>query len=238
MSLASFAFKQFVVKQNRSAMKVGTDAVLLGSWASVDGANRILDIGTGTGIIALMLAQRSTAQIDAIDIDASSCEEAQENAGSSQWHKRIEVRHICFQRFSRETDQKYDLIVSNPPYFNDCSKAGFTERTTARHTDLLSFNDLSCGVTKLLRDDGRFCLILPQKESEVFRDIAAEHKLHLTKVTRVRTTPEKITEKRLLMQFQKKPTCFQEDHLVIEQGGRHSYTDEYKALTKDFYLAF
>lgn len=238
MTVASFAFKQFVVKQHLSAMKVGTDAVLLGSWTPVEGAENVLDIGTGTGVIALMLAQRSDARIDAIDIDEASCLEAEENVRSSRWGHRIRILHTSFQEFSWEGDARYDLIVSNPPYFKDCSKASFFERTKARHTDLLSYEDLASGVSRLLRDCGRFCLILPQKESEIFRDLAISYKLFLTKLTRVRTTPEKATEKRLLMQFQKKPTCFQEDHLVIEQGGRHSYTEEYRRLTRDFYLAF
>ncbi|MCC7303531.1 MAG: methyltransferase [Bacteroidia bacterium] len=238
MSVASFAFKQFVVKQDRSAMKVGTDAVLLGSWADVCGALHVLDIGTGTGVIALMLAQRSEASIDAIDIDEISCREAEENVRSSRWDSRISVRHTSFQDFAKKEQRRFDLIVSNPPYFSRSSKASFLGRTLARHTDLLPFEELVAGVSLLLRDCGRFCLILPQKEAALFRDIAVLHKLYLTRVTRVRTTPEKATEKRWLMQFQKKPTCFKEDLLVIEQGGRHSYSEEYRNLTRDFYLAF
>ena len=238
MSIPSFAFKQFVVRQDKSAMKVGTDAVLLGSWTDTISSQRILDIGTGTGVIALMLAQRSYAFIDAIDIDENCCEEARLNVRESKWSDRIHIHHLSFQSFADQVLEPYDLIVSNPPFFSDCSKASFIERTTARHTDLLSFEELAGGVSRLLSASGRFCLILPQKESELFRDVAAAHKLHLAKITRVRTTPEKATEKRVLMQFQRKPKCFQEDSITIEEGGRHSYTDDYKKLTKEFYLAF
>lgn len=234
----TFAFKQFMVKQDKCAMKVGTDAVLLGAWVSTEGAKSILDVGTGTGIIALMLAQRSKAVIDAIDIDPNACLQARENAESSPWKDRLTIYHESFQTFAQRAGQKYDLIVSNPPFFVDSSKASHIERTISRHTDLLPYDELIDGVLKVLEPEGRFCVILPAKEGEQFRDLASEKQLYLCRLTRVRTRADKATEKRLLMQFARKPHSFSENTLVIEKDARHSYTDEYKELTREYYLAF
>jgi tRNA1Val (adenine37-N6)-methyltransferase len=234
----TFAFKQFTVKQDKCAMKVGTDAVLLGSWVTPEGAASILDIGTGTGVIALMLAQRSKAVIDAIDIDPNACVQAKENVSVSPWSARVNILHESFQTYSLRSEKKYDLIVSNPPFFVDSSKASGLERTISRHTDLLPYNELIEGILRLLKPDGRFCVILPSKEGELFRDMTAQKQLNLCKLTRVRTRADKATEKRLLMQFERKPSSFSENTLVIEKDERHSYTDEYKELTKEYYLGF
>lgn len=237
MSNQTFAFKQFKIVQDKCAMKVGTDAVLLGSWVNASNAKTILDIGTGTGIIALMLAQKSSARIDAIDIDLNAFIQATENVNDCTWKDRIEIHHISLQQFAKESDHKYDLIVSNPPYFIDSSKASEESRTNARHTDQLPFKDLLDGVLKLLSPNGKFYVILPTKESELFREDAEKHKLFLTKVTRVITRTDK-PEKRLLMRFEFIQRAFSEDSITIEKDERHSYTDEYKELTKDYYLAF
>ena len=237
MSNQTFAFKQFKIVQDKCAMKVGTDAVLLGSWVNASNAKTILDIGTGTGIIALMLAQKSSARIDAIDIDLNAFIQATENVNDCTWKDRIEIHHISLQQFAKESDHKYDLIVSNPPYFIDSSKASEESRTNARHTDQLPFKDLLDGVLKLLSPNGKFYVILPTKESEFFREEAEKHKLFLTKVTRVITRTDK-PEKRLLMRFEFIQRAFSEDSITIEKDERHSYTDEYKELTKDYYLAF
>ena len=237
MSNQTFAFKQFKIVQDKCAMKVGTDAVLLGSWVNASNAKTILDIGTGTGIIALMLAQKSSARIDAIDIDLNAFIQATENVNDCSWKERIEIHHISLQQFAKESDHKYDLIVSNPPYFIDSSKASEESRTNARHTDQLPFKDLLDGVLKLLNPNGKFYVILPTKESELFREDAEKHKLFLTKVTRVITRTDK-PEKRLLMRFEFIQRAFSEDSITIEKDERHSYTDEYKEMTKDYYLAF
>ncbi|MGQ0828058.1 MAG: tRNA1(Val) (adenine(37)-N6)-methyltransferase [Bacteroidota bacterium] len=233
----TFVFKQFKINQNKCAMKVGTDAVLLGSWVNVSHAKTILDIGTGTGIIALMLAQRTAAHIDAIDIDTNAYEQATENVNNCSWKDRIDVHHISLQQFAITSDRKYDLIVSNPPYFIDSSKALEESRTNARHTDQLPFDALLEGVLKLLNPTGKFYVILPPKESELFREKAEEHKLYLTKRTRIITRTDK-PEKRLLMRFEFTHRAFSEDSITIEADERHSYTDEYKELTKDYYLGF
>ncbi len=237
MPQQQFEFKQFKINQDKCAMKVGTDAVLLGSWVKANDSKYILDIGTGTGIIALMLAQKSDAKIDAIDIDENAFVQAQENVSNCKWKDKIQVYHQSLQEFSKDKTAVYDLIVSNPPYFIDSSKALAEARTAARHTDSLAFEELLEGVMLLLHKKGRFCVILPYKEAELFRDLAAQKKLFLDKILRVKTRADK-TEKRLLMQFEFNPTTFSESSITIEVGERHDYSDEYKALTKDYYLAF
>jgi len=237
MSNQPFVFKQFKIAQDKCAMKVGTDAVLLGAWVNASNAKTILDIGTGTGIITLMLAQKSGAKIDAIDIDRNSYEQAKENADACLWKDRISIYHKSLQQYSTESEKKYDLIVSNPPYFVDSSKALEEARTNARHTDQLEYIELLNGVLKLLNPTGKFYVILPKKESEQFCEMAAENKLFLTKQTKVITRTDK-PEKRLLMRFEFTNRAFSEDSIVIEKDERHSYTDEYKELTKEYYLAF
>jgi tRNA1Val (adenine37-N6)-methyltransferase len=237
MANQEFVFKQFKIKQDKCAMKVGTDAVLLGSWVNTANANSILDIGTGTGIIALMLAQRSNALIDAIDIDKNAFIQATENVAESKWKEHIKVHHISLQQFADEHSEKFDLIVSNPPYFVDSSKASEESRSNARHTDQLPYDHLLKGVLKLLNPHGKFYVILPTKESEQFRDLAEENKLFLTKLTRVITRTDK-PEKRWLMRFEFTRKTFSEDSITIEEDARHQYTDAYKELTKEYYLAF
>ncbi len=218
-------------------MKVGTDAVLLGSWVNPSNAKTILDIGTGTGIIALMLAQRSGARIDAIDIDKNAFIQATENVNVCKWKDRIQVHHISLQQFSTTETQKYDLIVSNPPYFIDSSKASEESRTSARHTDHLSFDHLLKGVLQLLSSTGKFYIILPTKEGEFFCEMAKNNKLYLTKLTRVFTRSDK-PSKRVLMRFECTNRALSEDSIVIEQNERHSYTPAYRELLKDYYMAF
>lgn len=218
-------------------MKVGTDAVLLGSWVNPSHVKNILDIGTGTGIIALMLAQRCGARIDAIDIDENAYIQASENVGQCEWKDRIHVYQSSLQEWSELSEKKYELIVSNPPYFVDSSKANEEARTKARHTDQLPYYELLNGVLKLLATNGKFYVILPTKESELFREMAEKNKLFLTKLTRVITRTDK-PEKRWMMRFEFTPRAFSEDSITIEKDERHSYTDEYKELTKEYYLAF
>jgi tRNA1Val (adenine37-N6)-methyltransferase len=232
-----FVFKQFKIMQDKCAMKVGTDAVLLGSWVNTTNANSILDIGTGTGIIALMLAQRSNAMIDAIDIDTNAYIQATENVAACKWKEHIRVHHISLQQFVQQHKEKFDLIVSNPPYFIDSSKASEESRSNARHTDQLPYDHLLKGVLALLNPHGKFYVILPTKESEQFRDLAEQNKLFLTKLTRVITRSDK-PEKRWLMRFEFTRKSFSEDSITIEEDARHSYTDEYKELTKEYYLGF
>jgi tRNA1Val (adenine37-N6)-methyltransferase len=235
----TFEFKKFKIKQDKCAMRVSTDAVLLGAWVNPpEEPLRILDIGTGTGVIALMLAQKTQSRIVAIDIDKDSTEQAKINVAESIYHSQIEVIHISFQDLVLSGPQKFDLIVTNPPYFIDSLKNTNETRSTARHTDALSFEDLLSGVKKLLDEKGKFCLILPKNEAALFREMAQSKGLYLSKLLRIRTRLEKESEKRHLMQFEFKESEFSESTLVIEQDAHRNYTQEYKELTKDYYLHF
>jgi tRNA1Val (adenine37-N6)-methyltransferase len=238
MSQQTFVFKKFSIHQHKSAHKVGTDAVLIGSWAEVSKANTILDIGTGTGIIALMMAQKSNAQIDAIDIEQGSFEQAAENAEHSIWANRIKVYQKSLQDFAASIDKKYDVIITNPPYFVDSSKAPDEERSHARHTDTLNFTDLIAGAKKLLNDKGMLYIILPTKEAIDFKALAEKSSLYLVKLLRVKTKSSNDLEKRHIMLFKFTKEPLTEQILSIEHEGRHNYTKEYKKLTGDFYIHF
>ena len=238
MSNDSFEFKKFKIKQDKCAMRVSTDAVLLGAWVIPNGSASILDIGTGTGVIALMLAQKSNAAIVAIDIDKESTEQAKLNVAESIYSSNVNVLHSSFQELVKTSTKKFHLIVTNPPYFIDSLKSTSDTRTTARHTDSLSFDDLLNGVKKLLDEKGKFCLILPKNEAILFREMAQSKGLYLSKLLRIRTRFEKDSEKRHLMQFEFKESEFSESTLVIEKDSHRNYTQEYKDLTKDYYINF
>lgn len=239
MPNSTFAFKQFSIKQDRCAMKVGTDAVLLGAWVFPNGSKNILDIGTGTGIISLMLAQKTSAEITAIEIDGNSAQQALENFNDSRFNQQLHISHMSFQEFARQAPKKYNLIVTNPPYFQQSLKSSDELRSNARHADnSLPFDDLLDGVIKLLDEKGKFCLILPPLEAQQFRELAEKKGLFLSKLMRVKSRADKDTAKRHLMQFEFKPTEFSESVLVIEKNERHDYTEEYKELTKDYYIHF
>ncbi|MCC6250950.1 MAG: methyltransferase [Bacteroidia bacterium] len=237
MSNDKFEFKQFTINQSDCAMKVGTDAVLLGSWVEIGNASQILDVGCGTGVIAIMMAQKSTSDVVALDIDEAACKQAKENINNSPWPNRVKVYNESLQNFSIIYNSKFDLIVSNPPYFIDSYKSTEMLRNQARHADQLPFEEfIQCSI-KLLNPTGKICVILPTKESIIFREFASNHHLHLTKITHVKTKHNK-EEKRQLLQFETVYKSCIENTLVIEQEERHCYSNEYKELTKDFYLSF
>jgi len=218
-------------------MKVGTDGVLLGAWANCENVNSILDIGTGTGLIALMLAQRSNAEIDAVEIDESACGQAEENIAKTDWKDLIQILNLPFQEFSKLTEKKYDLIVSNPPYFQNSLFAPDKKRTDARHNSNLELEELVDGAIKLLNEDGSFNLILPYIEGTMFILKASEKGLYCTRQTKVLSKPGR-EPKRLLLEFMKIKKPLVEQEIIIELNKRHEYSDAYKNLTKDFYLAF
>jgi tRNA1Val (adenine37-N6)-methyltransferase len=234
----TFDFKKFSIKQDKCAMKVGTDAVLLGAWVFPNGSKTILDIGTGTGVISLMLAQKAEAKITAIDIDKESTEQAKLNVEGSSYKEQIEVNNISVQDLAKKNNQKFDLIITNPPYFIDSYKSVGATRTMARHSDSLPFEDLIDCATKLLDVKGKFCLILPKNEAGIFRKMAESKGLYLSKLLRIRTKPDKESEKRHLMQFEFKQSEFSESTLVLEENESRNYTQAYKAFTKDYYLNF
>ena len=175
--MGGFRFKQFAVEQDDVAMKVGTDGVLLGAWANCEGAKRILDIGTGTGVIALQMAQRNAeAQIHAVEIDEAAAKRARANFDNSPWAERLNVEQTAVQEFSPA--EKFDLIVSNPPYFVDSLLPPDTKRSTARHTHDLTFEELDNAVARLLAGDGKFALILPVTEFEKYLTFTQLHLAH------------------------------------------------------------
>jgi tRNA1Val (adenine37-N6)-methyltransferase len=232
-----FQFKQFNIKQSQSAMKVGTDGVLLGAWTSVTHQPQsILDIGAGTGLLALMLAQRTSAEmIDAIEIEEGAYEECVENFENSPWNDRLFCFHAGLDEFVEEPEVLYDLIVCNPPFYEEHYKSEKPQRDLARFQDAMPFNELLEAADFLLSEEGVFSVIIPFYEEEKFMLLAAESSLFPFKVTRVKGH-ESAAIKRSLMAFGRKKTIdIQTDELIIENG-RHQYTAAYQALTKDFYI--
>ena len=231
-----FRFKQFTVNQDQCAMKVGTDGVLLGSWIPIsDDIQSILDIGTGTGLIAMMLAQRSRAPIiDAIEIEPNAFEQAVENFENTLWSDRLFCYHASFQEFYEEIDDTYDLIVSNPPFYSENYKSNQAPRDLARFQDALPLEELFSGSSKLLSDNGQLAMIIPFSEQEKAMKIAEKHGLYPQKITHVRGNAATVV-KRSMMLFGFNTQDVIKDELIIELS-RHQYTKAYIDLTKDFYL--
>lgn len=218
-------------------MKIGTDGVLLGAWAPIkNNPYSILDIGTGTGIIALMLAQRSHAeQIDALEIDECAYEQAVDNFENSPWGDRLFCFHAGLDEFVEEPEDEYDLIVSNPPFYSEDYKSDNTQRDLARFQDAMPFEDLIEAAAILLSENGVFAVIIPFKEEEKFIALTKEFELYPIKITRVKGTPTTEIKRSLLAFSRHEISNFEIDELVIETA-RHQYTQEYTELTKDFYL--
>ena len=234
-----FKFKEFTIHQDKTAMKVGTDGVLLGAWCSVDGyADSILDIGSGTGVISLMIAQRSDAMtIDAVELDENAYEQSVANFEESDWGDRLYCYNATFQEFSDELEEEeetYDLIVSNPPFYTDAFQSEDASRNKARFTSALSFEELIVGVSKILSENGIFAVVIPFKEEVFFIALAKENNLFLNRVCRVQGN-ETSEVKRSLMEFSSIEVELKEESLIIEIA-RHQYTEAYIDLTRDFYL--
>ena len=234
-----FKFKEFTIHQDKTAMKVGTDGVLLGAWCSVDDyPDTILDIGSGTGVISLMIAQRSDAMtIDAVEVDENAYEQTVENFEKSDWGDRLYCYNATFNEFADEIgeeEETYDLIVSNPPFYTDDFETEDDARNKARFTSSLSFEELIRGVSKILSENGVFSVVVPFKEEESFINLTKEKKLFLNRICRVKG---KVTSeiKRSLMEFSFIEKVIEEKSLVIEIE-RHKYTEDYINLTKEFYL--
>jgi len=235
--MEEFKFKQFTVNQDKCAMKIGTDGVLLGAWVNPKKSFSILDIGTGTGVIALQMAQRTYAEIiDALEIDAGAFEQAVENFEKSDWGDRLFCYHASLQEFVDEIDDEYDFVISNPPFFNSTYKEGeITEkRILARHSESLSYDVLLKSTSKLLSEIGECAFIIPFEEEDSFLTIASVYKLFPNRITRVRGT-EKSIIKRSLLQMSFSKSEIETSELIIEIE-RHIYTQEYINLVKDFYL--
>lgn len=232
-----FSFKKFSIQQDKTAMKVGTDGVLLGAWTPINhNPNSILDIGAGTGIIALMLAQRTSAeQIDALEIDEDAYEQATDNFENSPWSDRLFCYHAGLDEFVEEPEDEYDLIICNPPFYTEDYKTDNEQRDLARFSDAMPFEELIEAADLLLSENGIFSVIIPYKEEEKFVALANEFELHTTKITRVKGTPTSEIKRSLLAFGRNKQDDFPIDELIIETS-RHIYTKEYIELTKDFYL--
>ncbi|MBT8317348.1 MAG: methyltransferase [Lutibacter sp.] len=233
----SFQFKQFSIQQDKTAMKVGTDGVLLGAWVSLDlNPFSVLDIGTGTGLIALMLAQRSNAElIDGIELNDEAYEQSVDNFENSDWGDRLFCYHASLQEFTEEIDETYDLIVSNPPFYTSTYKELTKERAMARHVESLPYAALLKNVSKLLAKTGSCAFIIPFDEEAKFIELASKNSLFLNRLTRVKGTINSAI-KRSLVQFSfSEKTTIEESELIIEIE-RHTHTREYIKLVKDFYL--
>lgn len=234
MANSYFQFKQFTIRHDKCAMKVGTDGVLLGAWAEIRSARRILDVGTGSGLIALMLAQRSNARIDAIDIDRDACIQADENSKLSPFADRISIEHASFAEYASVCPKKYDLIISNPPYFITSLKGPDEKRNLARHTDSLLLEDLIKDSKRLLTTDGRIALILPFEQTKSLLDLSKKYDLFPYRRTDIIPQPGS-NPKRLLIELSIQQKSYTADSLIIEEA-RHQYTAAYKTLTHEFYL--
>lgn len=232
MSNSFFSFKKFTIHHDRCAMKVGTDGVLLGAWTDVAHSKHLLDIGSGTGLVALMLAQRCTGEITGIEIDKEAVEQSRENVAASPWKERIEILWQDVRQYT--PNNLYDTIVSNPPYFVDSLKCPDGQRNTARHSDTLDADQLIEKAASLLHPSGRFSVIIPSDLYERFIQTAASYGLHPSRHTQVITRPS-LPPKRSLLEFRKEITACATDELLIELD-RHVYSEAYIALTKDFYL--
>lgn len=229
----TFYFKHFSVKHDKCAHKVGTDGVLLGAWTNVKHAKRILDVGTGTGVIALMLAQRTSedVHIDAIDLAKEDCDQANENFSASPWQTKLRATHSSLQAYDAPP---YDLIVSNPPFFINSAKPPDAERLRARHTETLSLNDLITNAIRLLHKTGRLSVVLPTNEGEYFIAAAREHQFYCIRRCEFYSREHKPLE-RLLLEFGFQETSCETEKLLLYEKDE-IWTEGYKALTRDFYL--
>lgn len=237
MSNPYFRFKQFTIYHDQCAMKVGTDAVLLGAWTDVKDIQTALDVGTGSGLLALMIAQRSQAQVEAVEIDQAAAQQASENVAESPWQQRIQIHHQNIQAYAKDNSKRFDLIISNPPYFINSSKSKTHSKLLARHTDELSQQELLQVADKLLTPNGHLSVIYPCIEAEELIKKAKNFNLFPKRICHVHPNPNKAAH-RWMLQLHRKPSPTECSKILIEAEGRHQYSDEYCSLTKDFYLKF
>ena len=232
-----FRFKQFTIQQEHAAMKVGTDGVLLGAWASVpEPGSRVLDVGTGTGLIAMMIAQRTRdVNIDALEIDALSAAQANENFQNSPWKDRLNSIHASFQEYASISKTRYDQIICNPPFFTGSKKTESKSKNLARHDDSLSLKDLLKGSVSLMKETAILSLILPVDKEEQAMDMIQEQQMYCSRLTRVKPTPQKPIN-RILLEVSLQAKKCEENELCIEMEKRHMYSDAFNNLVDGFYL--
>lgn len=238
MPLEAFKFKQFSVAHDRCAMKVGTDAVILGAWAAINHLPKsILDIGAGSGILSLMLAQRSNANlIDGLEIDVEAFEQCVTNFEASPWSDRLFCYHCSLGEFTAEIQTKYELIISNPPFYSTYCKGVNQSRKLARFEGAMPFDELLYSVKLLMTENGKFCTVIPYEMEDKFTKIAKKNSLYCNKILRVRGQKNKIIKRSFaVFSFKKKSTVINE--MFIEEE-RHIYSKDYIQMTKEFYLKF
>ncbi len=225
-----FRFKQFSISQDHSAMKVGTDGVLLGAWVQLEGVKSVLDVGTGTGLISLMMAQRSEVAVTAIELDTNACIDAKTNFEVSPWGNRIKLIKVDLIKFNHDA---FDLVVSNPPFFVNAFKAQDENRIRARHDESLSFHQLLDFVIK--SKSKRLAVIYPFDRLPDIEQALEKRNWHIARICYVFPTPDKACS-RVLLEITAEKKVKTEEHLIIEEFGRHQYSSAYIRLTKDFYL--
>jgi len=232
-----FRFKQFEVRQDLCTMKVNSDGVLLGAWADVAEADSILDIGAGSGVVGLMLAQkRPAAKIVGVEIDDCSCQQATINFENSPWKNNLEIIESGIQDFGKNANRKFDHIVSNPPFFSGGTLSDNQPKNVVRHTVKMSHGDLLLAIRRLLSDEGKCSIILPVIEGLRFMEIVERYSFYITRKTVMRPREGKPLE-RILFEFSKKEHGeVKEQELVMYAGKEKEYTKAYKAITKDYYL--
>ena len=230
-----FQFKQFKIIQEKAAMKVGIDGVLLGAWARFDEVTQVLDIGTGTGLLALMAAQRSDAMVDAVELEPDAAEEAFANFRNSGWGSRINLHVGAFQNF--DTTKRYDHIISNPPFFENSPKSTDSKRAKARHSDSLTLSELLGKAVSLLTCAGKISLILPADKEERLRILAAAEGMFINRFSWVAPDETKKPH-RILAELSGSPDQQEGTLIVLRHVGSADYTDQYRELTREFYLAF
>lgn len=233
MSNNYFKFKQFTIEQEGCAMKVGTDGCLLGAWFCTDGSQRILDIGSGTGLISMMAAQRCNAKIVGIEIDAIAAERAKANANKSPWGNRIEIIHSDLQNYTSE--EPFDTIVSNPPYFSNSLKCDNEQRSLARHDDSLSPALFFTKSQELLSCKGKISLILPTDTIDKWINEATFKGFSTHRITQIQTTPRK-APKRALIELRRDNCIAPQKEILILESSPGRYSDEACRLLRDFYL--
>lgn len=232
-----FHFKKFSLSDANCGMKIGTDGVLLGSLAATYNSHPVLDVGTGCGLIALMIAQKNQADITAIEIDRGALSQASENIKNSPWLDRIKVINTSFQEFASNTDHRFGLVVCNPPFFHNSLKPGCTKRSDARHSSLLSPHELLAGAKDILTHSGSLLIIIPYDQRDLYTGIACELDMYITRTIVIYPNPTK-TPVRLILEISLNYRPLSEDTLCIEDNKRHEYSSKYRNLTKDYYLHF
>ena len=233
-----FRFKKFCINDDGCAMKVNTDGVLLGAWVNINNAKHILDIGTGSGLIALIMAQRTEALIDAIDIHPPSIRMAINNAANSPWPERIKFEQISLQSFAKLSTNRYDLIVSNPPYFESSLESPDPEKNIAKQSGHLSTKELIEGVKYLLPGNGRFCLILPFNRASSFKVEAETNGLFTEKITYIKGKTDKSVNRVMFELSKKARTKKARVNEISIRDLNENFTSEYRNLTADLYLQF